>query len=115
MASVTATEFIKGFSRYNLLAQREDITVTHHGRVVGHYISAHEYEEYQKLKHRQRQVLAAEDSTDAELEEIATAEIPTEAKDATTDVLALRGCVSYQGPVKTLDDMEVAVSADNKG
>jgi hypothetical protein len=50
MISVTATEFIKGFGRHNLLAQREAIAITNHGHVSGYYISAHEYEELQKAK-----------------------------------------------------------------
>jgi AbrB family looped-hinge helix DNA binding protein len=30
----------------------------------------------------------------------------------TTDVQALKGCVSYQGPAKTLHEMEAAISAN---
>jgi hypothetical protein len=50
MISVSATEFIKGFGRHSLLVQREAIAVTNHGHVAGYYISAHEYEELQKIK-----------------------------------------------------------------
>ena len=32
----------------------------------------------------------------------------------TTDVQALKGCISYQGPVKTLEEMETAIS-ENAG
>jgi antitoxin PrlF len=32
----------------------------------------------------------------------------------TTDVQALKGCVSYQGPAKTLEEMEAAIS-ENAG
>lgn len=32
----------------------------------------------------------------------------------TTDVQALKGCVSYQGPVKTLEELEEAI-AENAG
>jgi hypothetical protein len=54
MISITATEFIKGFERYNLRAQREAIAITNHGHVAGYYISAHEYEELQKIKSTMR-------------------------------------------------------------
>lgn len=50
MISVSATEFIKGFRRHNLSAQREAIAVTNHGYVTGYYISAHEYDELQRIK-----------------------------------------------------------------
>jgi PHD/YefM family antitoxin component YafN of YafNO toxin-antitoxin module len=114
MITVPSTEFIKGFGRYNLLAQREAIAVTSHGRIVGYYVSAHEYEEYQRLKLRQRQVLAAEDFTDAELEEIANAKVPAEANALTPDARTLKGCVPYQGPVKTVEEMEDAIFVNNR-
>jgi hypothetical protein len=55
MISVSATAFIKGFGCHSLLAQREAIAVTNHGHVAGYYISAHEYEELQKIKASMRQ------------------------------------------------------------
>ena len=54
MISVTATEFIKNFGRHAIEAQREPIAVTNHGRVTAYYISAHEYEELQKIRKAMR-------------------------------------------------------------
>ena len=50
MSFTTATEFIKNFGRHNIAAQREPIAVTSHGRVTGYYVSAHEFEDLQKIK-----------------------------------------------------------------
>jgi len=54
MLSVSATEFIKGFGRHNLLAQREPIAITNHGNITGYYISAFEYDKLQNIKTGQR-------------------------------------------------------------
>ncbi len=50
MIEVASAEFAKNFGRYKELAQHETLAITSHGRKSGYYISAHEYEELQKLK-----------------------------------------------------------------
>ena len=50
MTEVPATEFARNFGRYREAAQREAIAVKAHDRITGYYVSAHDYEEYQRLK-----------------------------------------------------------------
>lgn len=54
MLTISATEFIRKFRRYNLEAQRESVAITNHGKIDGYYMSAGEYEELQKLKSAMR-------------------------------------------------------------
>jgi prevent-host-death family protein len=56
MSAVTATEFAKAFGRYKEEAQRGPIAITSHGRVSGYFISAHEFEELQRLRAFERRV-----------------------------------------------------------
>jgi PHD/YefM family antitoxin component YafN of YafNO toxin-antitoxin module len=56
MIEVPATEFAKHFGRYREIAQRESVAITSHGRTTGYFMSEHEYEEYQRLKSRDRRV-----------------------------------------------------------
>lgn len=58
MTAVTATEFARGFGRYKEEAQREPIAITSDGRVSGYVISAHEYEEFKRLRAFERRVYA---------------------------------------------------------
>jgi len=58
MAAVSATEFAKSFGRYKEEAQREPVAITSHGRVSGYFVSAHEYEELQRLRAFERRVYA---------------------------------------------------------
>ena len=44
MITLTATEFVNNFGRRNQEVQREPIEVTSHGRPVGYYVSAHDFE-----------------------------------------------------------------------
>lgn len=44
MQSVTATDFVNNFGKRNQDVQRETIQVTSHGRPIGYYVSAAEYE-----------------------------------------------------------------------
>ena len=78
MISVTATEFIKGFGRHNLIAQREAVAVTSHGHVSGYYISAHEYEELQKAKAAMRHSYTAKTLPDELYEEIINSKVDPE-------------------------------------
>jgi len=58
MTAVTATEFARGFGRYKEEAQREPVAITSYGRVSGYFISAHEYEEFKRLRAFERRVYA---------------------------------------------------------
>jgi len=56
--SVSATDFARNFAYYQDEAiHKKVIVVTSHDRVVGGYLSASEFERYEKLKARERQVL----------------------------------------------------------
>ena len=61
MTAVTATEFAKGFGRYKEEAQREPIAITSYGRVSGYFISAHEFEDLQRLRALERRVYTVEE------------------------------------------------------
>lgn len=50
MRTVSATEFVNNFGRRNQEVQREPIEVKSHGRTVGYYISAQDYEALQVRK-----------------------------------------------------------------
>lgn len=50
MAEVAATEFARNFGRYREIVQRETIAVKAHDRITGYFVSARDYEEYQRLK-----------------------------------------------------------------
>ena len=56
MAAITATEFAKSFGRYKEEAQREPVAITSYGRVSGYFVSAHEYQELQRLRAFERRV-----------------------------------------------------------
>lgn len=61
MTEVAATEFARNFGRYREVAQREAIAVTSHDRITGYFVSAHEYEEYLRLKAIMPVALAVEE------------------------------------------------------
>jgi len=73
MITVAISKFIHSFGEYNELAQYNDVAIARHGRIIGYYVSAHKYEEYQRIKRRNDQVLVAEDSTPTKPKEIANA------------------------------------------
>lgn len=50
MTEVAATEFARNFGRYREIVQREAIAVKAHDRITGYFVSAQDYEEYQRLK-----------------------------------------------------------------
>jgi PHD/YefM family antitoxin component YafN of YafNO toxin-antitoxin module len=54
MISVKATEFAKNFGRYKQLAQREPVEIVSHERPAGYLISPADFEEYRRLRSRQR-------------------------------------------------------------
>ena len=61
MTEVAATEFARNFGRYREVVQREAIAVTAHDRITGYFVSAHDYEEYQRLKAMMPLAVAAEE------------------------------------------------------
>ena len=50
MITLTATEFVNNFGKRNQDVQREPIEVTSHGRPVGYYVSAHEFDSLEKAR-----------------------------------------------------------------
>ena len=50
MKEVPATDFARNFGRYREEAQREPVAVMAHDRVTGYFVSARDFEEYQKFK-----------------------------------------------------------------
>lgn len=56
MMTLTATEFVNHFGKCNHDVQREPIEVTSHGRPVGYYVSAHDFE---SLERAQKSLLTA--------------------------------------------------------
>jgi hypothetical protein len=58
--TIPASEFTKNFGRYKMLAQREAVAVSSHGRIAGYFIGAHEYEILLKLKGSRRSFATAD-------------------------------------------------------
>ena len=50
MTQVAATEFARNFGRYREQAQHAPVAVVAHNRVTGYFVSARDYDEYQRLK-----------------------------------------------------------------
>ena len=76
MQRVTAREFQRNFGRFQDEALRSPLSITRNGRERLVLLSADEYE---RLKRRDRQALAVEDLSSAEIEAIREAEPPAEA------------------------------------
>ncbi|MGD0434498.1 MAG: type II toxin-antitoxin system Phd/YefM family antitoxin [Acetobacteraceae bacterium] len=57
---VPASEFTRNFGRYQMLAQRETIAVTSHGRTTGYFIAAEDYEAYRRFKEARRSFATTE-------------------------------------------------------
>lgn len=64
MTEVAATEFARNFGRYREIVQREAIAVRAHDRITGYFVSASDYDEYQRLKAMMPVALAAEELDD---------------------------------------------------
>jgi prevent-host-death family protein len=54
MKTVAASEFSRNFGQYQRQAQREPVAVTSHGSPTGYFISAADFEEFQRLQAEQR-------------------------------------------------------------
>ena len=48
--TVPASEFTRNFGRYQMLAQREPVAVTSHGRTTGYFIAADDYEAFKRFR-----------------------------------------------------------------
>ena len=70
-----ATDVQRRFAFWKRKAQSRPVTVRNHGRDEIVMLAA---EEYARLKRRDREVLRAEDFTDADLAAIAAAKVPDE-------------------------------------
>jgi PHD/YefM family antitoxin component YafN of YafNO toxin-antitoxin module len=57
---IPASEFTRNFGRYQMLAQREPIAVTSHGRTTGYFIAADDYEAFRRFQESRRSFATAE-------------------------------------------------------
>ena len=57
---IPASEFTRNFGRYQMLAQREVLAVSSHGRVTGYFIAADEYEAFKRFRGYRRSFATAE-------------------------------------------------------
>ena len=51
---IPASEFTRNFGRYQMLAQREPVAVTSHGRTTGYLIAAADYEAFKRYRNSRR-------------------------------------------------------------
>ncbi len=75
MTSITITQLQRHIGDIQELVLKEPVTVTRNGREKYILLSA---EEYRRLKHRDRQVLAIEELSEEDIRDIATATVPEE-------------------------------------
>jgi PHD/YefM family antitoxin component YafN of YafNO toxin-antitoxin module len=57
---VPDSEFTRNFGRYQMLAQREPLAVTSHGRTTGYFIAAEDYEAIRRFKESRRSFATTE-------------------------------------------------------
>lgn len=57
---VSASEFARNFGYYRMVAQRESVAVSSHGRVAGYFIAPEEYEAFRRFQADQRSFLTAD-------------------------------------------------------
>lgn len=75
MPTATTADVARDFGAYRVQAQHGPVVVTEGGRPAVVILSASEYD---RLRDLDRRILRLESMTDAELEELAAAEIPAE-------------------------------------
>jgi hypothetical protein len=75
MTEVAATEFARNFGRYREVVQREAIAVTALDRITGYFVSARDYDEYQRLKGMMPVALAASELDSGTLHALAQAKM----------------------------------------
>jgi PHD/YefM family antitoxin component YafN of YafNO toxin-antitoxin module len=68
MTQVPATEFARNFGRYREAAQHAPVAVVAHNRVTGYFVSARDYDEYQRLKATAASALAVDELDAATLQ-----------------------------------------------
>jgi PHD/YefM family antitoxin component YafN of YafNO toxin-antitoxin module len=51
---IPASEFTRNFGRYQMLAQRDPVAVTSHGRTTGYFIAAEDYEAFKRFRESRR-------------------------------------------------------------
>lgn len=78
MREVPATEFARNFGQYREIAQREPVAVTSHGRAMGYFVSAVEFEEMQRLKAFARRSRAVAEMTREEIEQMTAGRMDSE-------------------------------------
>ncbi len=78
MREVPATEFARNFGQYREIAQREPLAVTSHGRAMGYFISAVEFEELQRLRVFARRGRAVADLTKDEIDQMTAGRMDVE-------------------------------------
>jgi len=76
--TVSSVEISKAFGRISRQALQSPVTITHHGHDSLVLLS---HAEYQRLKSRDREVLALEDFTEEDRAAIAASRAPAEAAD----------------------------------
>ncbi len=57
---IPASEFTRNFGRYQMLAQREALAISSHGRVTGYFIAAEDYEAFKRFRDSRRSFATAE-------------------------------------------------------
>ena len=78
MREVPATEFARNFGQYREIAQREPVAVTSHGRAMGYFISAVEFEAMQQLKASTRRSLAIADLSKEDIDQMTAGRMSAE-------------------------------------
>ena len=68
--TVPAAEFTRNFGRYRMLAQREAVPVSSHGRVTGYFVGPDEYEDFTRFQ-GQRQSFATAQLPDEKIRAVA--------------------------------------------
>ena len=91
MQRITSREFQRNFGRCQDDALKAPLAITRNGRDRLVILSVDEYE---RLKRRDRQALAVEDLSDAEIEAISRAEAPAEAAQYEHELTAKHGADS---------------------
>ena len=87
MQRVTSREFQRNFGRFQDEALKAPLSITRNGRERLVILSA---EEYTRLKRRDRQAIAVENLSDADIEAILRAEPPAEAAQFDHELTAVR-------------------------
>jgi len=68
--TIPASEFIRNFGRYRMLAQRGAVAVSSHGQITGYFVGPDEYEEFKRFR-EQRHSFATAELPEAKIEAIA--------------------------------------------